>query len=323
MFDLVRQLIGFAKFLPARGAHEREDAAALRQLEERPIELPRGLELEWLGVAGYRITHQGKTLVIDPYFSRAPLESLLRGRAALPDPEAVGRYLKAPGDVAGVLVSHAHFDHAVDAPEVARRHRCSAYGSRSLANLMRLHGLGKQAVEVEPYRRYELGPFVVTFVPSAHARLLLGLGVPFDGELTCEHLEALTPSAYRCGQVWGIHIDVAGISIYHQGSANLVDDAIRHRGVDILLAGVTGRGYAHDYWKRLLPRLEPATVVVSHFDDFFRRMDQPLGFATNVHLASVPDEIARVSRDFHVAAMPLLRPLGRTRPATRGRHVRL
>ncbi|MFY9615914.1 MAG: MBL fold metallo-hydrolase [Candidatus Dormiibacterota bacterium] len=309
MLDTVRQLIGFARFLPARAAHEQEDAAALRELQQRPLKLPRGLEIEWLGVAGYRITSQGQTLVIDPYFSRAPLESLLRGRPALPDGKKVARHLKAPGKVVGVLVSHAHFDHAVDAPEVARRHNCSAYGSRSLANLMRLHGLANQSVEVEPYRRYELGPFAVTFVPSAHARLLLGLGVPFDGELMCEHLEALTPSAYRCGQVWGIHIEVAGISIYHQGSANLVGDAIRHRGVDILLAGVTGRGYTHDYWKRLLPKLEPSTVVVSHFDDFFRPVDAPMGFATNVHLAGVPDEIARVSRDFQVVALPLLQPV--------------
>ena len=49
--------------------------------------------------------------------------------------------------------------------------------------------------------------------------------VPFDGELSCDHLHGLTPGAYRCGQVWGIRIEVAGTSFYHQGSANLVDDA--------------------------------------------------------------------------------------------------
>ncbi|MDP9325580.1 MAG: hypothetical protein M3O87_03485, partial [Candidatus Dormibacteraeota bacterium] len=87
--------------------------------------------------------------------------------------------------------------------------------------------------------------------------------------------------------------------------------------VDILLAGVTGRGYTHDYWKRLLPKLEPATVVASHFDDFFRMVDDPMGFATNVHLAGVPDEIARVSRDFQVAALPLLQPVGAAPPGTR------
>jgi hypothetical protein len=79
--------------------------------------------------------------------------------------------------------------------------------------------------------------FVATKGPhEPHSQLLLRLAVPFDGELTCDHLEALSPGAYRCGQIWGIHIEVAGATFYHQGSANLIDDAIRHRGVDYFSA---------------------------------------------------------------------------------------
>ena len=138
---------------------------------------------------------------------------------------------------------------------------------------MDLHGLAEQAVEVEPYRTYELGPFEVSFVPSEHSKLLLGLAVPYDGELTCDHLDGLSPSAYRCGQVWGIHIAVGGATLYHQGSANLIDDAIRHKGVDVFLAGVAGRSFTERYWERILPRLDPAMVVPTHYDNFFR----PLG----------------------------------------------
>ena len=93
-----------------------------------------------------------------------------------------------------MLVGHTHFDHAVDAPAIARRFGCKAYGSDSLVTLMGLHGLAERAVEVEPYRTYELGPFEVSFTPSVHSKLLLGLAVPYDGELTCEHLDALSPA---------------------------------------------------------------------------------------------------------------------------------
>jgi L-ascorbate metabolism protein UlaG (beta-lactamase superfamily) len=173
---------------------------------------------------------------------------------------------------------------------------------------MRLHGLGERAVEVQPDRRYELGPFTVTFVPSLHSKLLLGYAVPFDGELTCEHLDALSPSAYRCGPVWGIHIEVAGMTFYHHGSANLIEDALRHSGVDVFLAGIAGRSFTRDYWPRILSRLQPRTVVASHFDDFFRPLDARMGFSTNVNLAAVPDEVAAVSRDFDVATLPLMTP---------------
>src|SRR5207249_1316544 len=235
-----------------RGPQERHDAEALRGLEAAGVALPAGLEVEWLGVSGYRMTYERHTLFIDPYVSRVSLRALVQRQAAVPDPAALERFVRAPGEVVGVLVGHTHFDHAVDAPAIAARFRCPALGSNSLAHLMRLHGLGELAVEVEPYRVYALGPFEVSFTPSAHSKLLLGLAVPYDGELTCEHLAGLTPGAYRCGQVWGITITVAGTTFYHQGSADLVDEAIRVRGVDVFLAGVAGRGFTRDYWNRIL-----------------------------------------------------------------------
>jgi L-ascorbate metabolism protein UlaG (beta-lactamase superfamily) len=273
-------------------------------MESRPAALPEGLEVEWLGVSGYRLTYEGQTIFIDPYLSRAPLRSLLLRRTTLPDPAALERFVKAPGRVAGVLVGHTHFDHAVDAPAIARRFGCSAYGSDSLVALMALHGLADRAVEVEPYRTYELGPFDVAFTPSVHSKLLLGLAVPYDGDLTCEHLDGLSPGAYRCGQVWGISIRVAGLLFYHQGSANLIDDAIREREVDVFLAGVAGRSFTRDYWKRILPRLEPRTVVPTHYDNFFRPLGRPMEFVSNVQLSALPDEIATVSTDIGVAALP-------------------
>jgi L-ascorbate metabolism protein UlaG (beta-lactamase superfamily) len=132
-----------------------------------------------------------------------------------------------------------------------------------LLQLMQIHGQRDQAVLVSPHERIELGPFAVTFVPSLHSKLLLGYRVPSDGELTCEHLDALTPSAYRCGQVWGIHIEVAGMSFYHQGSANLIDEEIRHRGVDVFLAGIAGRRFTDNYWPRVLGALQPRVIVAA------------------------------------------------------------
>jgi L-ascorbate metabolism protein UlaG (beta-lactamase superfamily) len=282
----------------------RDDGQALGELETRQLELPAGLGIEWLGVSGYRLTYEGKTLYVDPYFSRVPLSSLIRRRAALPDPAALDRFLPSEDEVVGVLVGHTHFDHAVDAPAVARRYGCRAYGSKSLGTLMRLHGLGELAVEVEPYRTYELGPFEVSFTPSAHSKLLLGLAVPYSGELTCEHLDSLAPSAYRCGQVWGIRIAVAGITLYHQGSAELLDDAIRDRGVDVFLAGIAGRNFTERYWERILPRLDPAVVVPTHYDNFFVPLGDEMELMGAARINQLPDELSSVSRDVRLAALP-------------------
>jgi len=300
----LRHLGELARAQATRRSSERADGQALAELEARPLELPTGLQVEWLGVSGYRLSYEGQTLFIDPYLSRVPFRDLLLRRPTMPDPAALDRFVDAPGKTVGVLVGHTHFDHAVDAPAIARRFDCKAYGSRSLLNLMALHGLTERAVEVEAYRSYELGPFEVSFTPSVHSKLLLGMAVPYDGELTCEHLDSLSPGAYRCGQVWGISIAVAGLRFYHQGSANLLDDAIRERDVDVFLAGVAGRSFTDDYWQRILPLLNPRAVVPTHYDNFFRPLGQQLEFVTNAQLSELPTEIAAVSRNIELAALP-------------------
>jgi L-ascorbate metabolism protein UlaG (beta-lactamase superfamily) len=281
-----------------------DDVQTLRALEAAALGLPAGLEVSWLGVSGYRLTYEGVSLFVDPYVSRVPLRALLLRRPAIPDEALIDRYASAPGPVVGVLVGHTHFDHAVDAPAIARRYAAKAYGSASLARLMRLHGLGDLAVEVDPHRSYELGPFVVRFVPSRHSKLLFGRKVPMDGELTCDHLHGLAPGAYKCGDVWGIRIDVAGTSLYHQGSANLDDGELRDEPVDVFLAGVAGRSVTPRYWDRILPRLDPRLVVPTHYDDFFAPLGRRMRFVQRVKLADVPREVAAVSRDARVAALP-------------------
>lgn len=280
------------------------DMQTLHALEATSPRLPPGLELEWLGVSGYRLSYEGQSLFIDPYVSRVPLRALLLRRTAIPDPAMLDRYISASGTVLGVLIGHTHFDHAVDAPALARRFGCNAYGSASLTQLMRLHGLGEQAIEVQPRRSYELGPFVVRFVRSRHSKLLFGRKVPFDGELTCDHLHGLSPGSYRCGQVWGIRIDVAGTSFYHQGSADLDDEALGAEPVDVFLAGVAGRSVTPHYWERVLPRLDPRLVVPTHYDNFFSPLGHGLDFVRNVRLADVPGEVGSVSASATICALP-------------------
>lgn len=286
------------------GPRDAADHDALRTFEARPIGLPTGLEIAWLGVSGYRLTYEGVSVFVDPYVSRVPLRDLLLRRTAMPDLDLIRRFAPAPGPVAGVLVGHTHFDHAIDAPAIAREHGAKAYGSASMTHLMGLHGLHEHAVTVEPHVPYEIGPFVVRFVPSRHSKLILGRKVPMDGELTCDHVGGLCPSAYRCGDVWGIHVTVGGTTLYHQGSADLHDDQLRHGPVDVFLAGVAGRSVTPRYWERILPKLDPRIVVPTHYDDFFAPLGRPLSFVRRVGLARVPDEVGAVSRDAEVAALP-------------------
>jgi L-ascorbate metabolism protein UlaG (beta-lactamase superfamily) len=194
-----------------------------------------------------------------------------------------------------VLIGHTHFDRVIDAPLIAQRFGCSVYGSRSLAALMAVHGLAAQAV------------------PSVHSRLLLGLSVPFDHDISCAHLDELAPSAYGCGDVHGIFIRAGGVSLYHQGSADLIDDALRHRGVDYFLMGIAGRGFARRYVERAVRTLEPRVIVPHHYDDFMRPLDAPMGFSLNVNVAGFMDEVAAVSRSIEIRTLTPMQTIGTSR----------
>jgi L-ascorbate metabolism protein UlaG (beta-lactamase superfamily) len=292
-----------------RGRQSTADASTHADLawerSPRAGDLPAGVELEWLGTAGFRITYQGQHLLIDPYVTRLPLGDLVRRRVVPADAER----LRSLPDPLAILVGHTHFDHALDVPALAARAGCKAYGSASLAHLMQLHGRPELAVAVEPHRVYEIGPFEVSFTPSRHSKLAAGLWTPYDGELSCEHTDELTPQAYKCGQVWGVFVRVAGATFYHHGSCNLVDDEIHHKEVDYLLAGISGRRFTARYWQRILARVQPRVVVPHHFDDFFRPLDAPFAYSLNVNLAGFPDEIGRVSRDFELRTLEVGKPV--------------
>jgi L-ascorbate metabolism protein UlaG (beta-lactamase superfamily) len=293
--------------LDPRSRHE-NDASTCADLswDRQPLRLPAGLELEWLGAAGVRLSYQGTTILVDPYVSRPGPRALLGRQRLCGSITKVRRYVGAAN---AVLVGHTHFDHALDVPLIARQFACPVYGSPSLRHLMGLYGQAERAVRVEPYRPYEVGPFRFRFVPSQHSRLVLGLAVPAGGELTCNHLDRLSAGEYRCGQVWGIHIEVAGLTMYHQGSADLIDDAIRHRDVDIFFCGISGRSFARNYAARILTALEPHAVIPIHHDNFFRDLSEPMSFSFNVNLGSFVDEVRSVSSDITVCTIGLCQPV--------------
>lgn len=289
-----------AYLVTARRQHasDRETARQLAWPSGAP--LPDGLSLQWLGTAGFRLAYQGVVLWIDPYVTRMSLRDVALRRVIPSSPAAVARWIDRAD---AVLVGHTHFDHALDVPAIVRQFGCAAYGSSSLAHLMRLHGVSDHAVVVAPKRDYEVGPFRFHFVPSVHSKLQLGLRVPYSGELTCEHVDGLTAAAYRCGQVWGIAIEVAGVRLYHQGSADVLEDEVIDANVDIFLCGISGRRFSPHYLARVVRALSPSVIVPMHYDDFFRPLDAAPRFSFNVNLTGFAEEARAVSRDLCVRTL--------------------
>jgi L-ascorbate metabolism protein UlaG (beta-lactamase superfamily) len=259
----------------------------------------------WLGTAGFAIEHDGTTLLIDPYVTRASLWDCVRAPLRS-DAAAVARWTpRADAIVAG----HTHFDHALDVPAIARATGATVYGSRSCAALCHIAGVpGERVVDVESAMRGEpvraqVGPFALRFLPSAHSAFLFGR-VPYPGEISdCDQVPMRT-GRYRCGAVFGVEITVAGRRLYHLGSANLVD-AHRAADVDLLLMCVAGWTSTRDFPTRVLSAFSPGAILLSHWDDFFRPMEAGARPLPALAFPRLVDALGAANRDLRLGTVPI------------------
>jgi L-ascorbate metabolism protein UlaG (beta-lactamase superfamily) len=267
------------------------------------------VRVRWLGTAGFALTFAGTTVLLDPYLTRASLLACLRGPLQ-PDETLLAEHLPVAD---AIVLGHTHFDHALDTPSIAKRTGATVFGSRSAATLCRLAQVpATQVVDVESRLSHEhagyeaeVGPFRLRFLPSAHSELLLGR-VPFPGEIDdCDAIPMRT-EAYACGAVFSVEIRVAGKTIYHLGSANLVERNIRTPQVDLLLLCVAGWTKTSRFCERVMRSLSPGTVLLSHWDDFTQPLANGPRLLPAMAVPKLVDGLGAFHRDTRVGTVPLL-----------------
>ena len=74
------------------------------------------MELTWLGTAGFRIKTGFTMILIDPYLSR---NEIARPEQPLNPPDIDDRDL--------IFISHGHFDHIMDIPEIVSKTEAAIY----------------------------------------------------------------------------------------------------------------------------------------------------------------------------------------------------
>ena len=266
---------------------------------------PGVVRVRWLGTAGFALEHDGHVLLVDPYVTRASLARCVLQRLE-PDLGAIARYVPRAD---AIVLGHTHFDHALDAPTIARRTGARVFGSRSASALCLAEGVAPEQVQViDPAAGvvvHEVGPFTLRFVPSAHSRFLLGR-VPFEGDIADCSDVPMRAERYRCGAVFGLEVQVAGRTIYHMGSAELVDAQLDGRGVDLLLMCVAGWTSSRGLPERVAGRIAPGAVLLSHWDDFLRPVDAPVRPLPAMQLPRLVERLTRAARGAKVGTIPIM-----------------
>ncbi len=237
-----------------------------------------GITVTFLGVSTLLISDGETHLMTDGFFSRPSLWEVAAGEIT-PDGDRISNGLAMAGahQLDAVVVLHSHYDHAMDAPDVAERTGAVLVGSESTANIARGWGLPASRVVVpEPGVPLSFGLFTLTLIESRH--LPHGMA---EGTID----EPLVPPAraldYKVGKTYIAHLHHRAGDIAIVGSAGYVNGALTPYRSDVVLLGVGGLGnmtpdYRESYYAETLDRLRPQRVFPIHYDDFTRPLSQAL-----------------------------------------------
>ena len=233
--------------------------------------------VEWFGVNALRFTHEGRTVLVDPYVTRDP--------DATSDPDILARHFPAADYI---LISHSHWDHIADTPALAKITGATVVGSETTINVCRAHGIAeKQLHLIEPGGFFHCPWFSVRFIPSLHACTTDGC-VPFTGTYRKPPPLPLTRETYLEGGTFALHLVFGERNILNIGSANLIDEGIRGISCNLLLLSIAGRANTPDFLKRVFDCVTPALVAPVHFDNFLVPFEEGLQPQSHGH----PDDFA-------------------------------
>ena len=217
------------------------------------------LTFRWLGVAGVELKAGGQVLALDPFFTRPPITGFIK--PVIPNAELVAEKLPHCNMV---LVTHSHWDHLMDVPEVLHHTGAVAYGSANTCQLLRLLGATESQMKVVHVgETLSLGAFSVDVIEGQHSHIPFER--VFNGALRSGLRPPLRLQDYRMDTCLGYCITVMGVRV--------LVCAAQPQLAEVLF---TVAQESRKYYLQLFKGVQPHTVVPIHWDDFMRPLSRPL-----------------------------------------------
>ena len=295
---------------------------------------PNAIRVTYLGVNGFQFETNGHALLVDPYFTRVGLLSAALNQPIQSDPNRVAEGLKhVRPRVDAIVVTHAHFDHLLDAPEIVRRTHGKVIAGPTAIRLVESSGISPNECKiVKPGSMRKIGPWTIRVFAAQHDRLFGK--VPFN---KCPHTRhekpsfspapsrhplperedegegaALKPpvkgSDWCVGEPLAFVIEAAGKRIYiDSGGVPGSPPDSRIRNVDLAILGValpdSRRRFAE-----VVRQLRPRYVLPSHQDDMFAPVDRGFIFGKMTNFPALVREQEREKLPGRLILLDYFRP---------------
>lgn len=283
------------------------------------------LQVQFLGNTTLLFSDGETALLTDGFFTRPGLLKLLFGKIA-PDSTEITRCLRKAGigRLNAVVALHSHFDHAMDAPLVARFTGATLIGSASTANIGRGCNLPDSLLLIPQLNQpLQIGSFTLTFVKTGHW--------PYpNAQLRTKLLhnsveEPLVPpakmEAYKEGDTYTLLIQHRSTTLAVQGSAGFSTGVLQGCHADILFLGIGGlelmdEAYNQAYQKEVTEMLNPDVVVPIHWDDITTRLsDKPktvnrlVSLLQGINPQKALQQVVKRNTNRKIITLPLWKPV--------------
>ena len=276
------------------------------------------VSVRYTGTATLVFSDGETTWLTDGWFTRIGPVALFAAKIE-PDLDAITRGLarNAVESAAAVFPVHSHYDHAMDAPEVAKRTGALLLGSESTANIGRGWGLPESQIRVVRDREpIALGAFTLTPIESRHfefpdpAMRARALDDPTIGEPLVPPVGAFD---YKVGKAYMLHVAHPRGSWLIVGSAGFIEGGLEGFAADTIFLGTGGLGsqtdsYRETYWRETVGRIGARRIIPIHWDSLTGPIEGP--FTGPVRAAGFLSQGTHRSLDFlkaKQAADPQLR----------------
>ena len=221
------------------------------------------ISITWLGTAALKLQSGKEELLIDPFVEMEGAEN---------------RNDKADflsGDA--ILITHGHLDHLSPSPSLERIREIPLYCTETPEKTLRKHGVDSGLIHrIRPGDEFTVCGFTVKVYGGTH--------IHFDRKLIRKKLLSGRVFRYRRNlrKILKLHLQYPEkketilyelscerVRIQVMGSLGLLENETYCAGADLLCLPYQGSSTLEDHAGKVLHRLRPKAVLLTHFDDAY------------------------------------------------------